>query len=232
LLYLFNLSPEHQQIWAAKELDGTYALHPDYYRASILGEWPERVPIFTAFLEELRVINKMSRCMKGLEFFRIAPSDDDRPREFGFLVRPTLKEYNNFVLLLDKLISDNINKAFFEGDILLEDEETRVDGKVVVRAKGTIRLLEEWLSKNFLTDDWQPIEQMLRVFKKIRKLRQKPAHAIDENIFDQRYVHEQRDLIREAYSGVRTLRLVLDNHPMVDGIEIQKAVEECRIWTM
>jgi len=29
---------------------------------------------------------------------------DGKPRKFGFLVRPTLESYNEFVLLLDKMI--------------------------------------------------------------------------------------------------------------------------------
>jgi hypothetical protein len=37
--YLADLSPEHQQIWKAKELQGDYKLHPDYYRNTILGDW-------------------------------------------------------------------------------------------------------------------------------------------------------------------------------------------------
>jgi len=50
LRYLADLSPEHQQIWRARELGGGYKLHPEFYRMSILGEWPERVPIIDALL--------------------------------------------------------------------------------------------------------------------------------------------------------------------------------------
>ena len=44
--YLSDLTPEHQQIWKAKELTGEYTLHPDYYRNSILGQWDEKISIF------------------------------------------------------------------------------------------------------------------------------------------------------------------------------------------
>jgi hypothetical protein len=59
-IYLSRLSPEHQQLWAARELSGDYKLHPAYYASSILGDFPDREPIFTAFLEELDQLQKMS----------------------------------------------------------------------------------------------------------------------------------------------------------------------------
>src|SRR5699024_9072887 len=49
---LASLSPEHQQIWKAKELDRSYKLHPGYYRSQILGQFPEGIPICDAILKE------------------------------------------------------------------------------------------------------------------------------------------------------------------------------------
>jgi hypothetical protein len=98
---LADLTPEHQQIWKGKELTGDYALHPDYYRNSILGEWGTKVSIFEAFIEEMKIINRMAEKMGRPPLFRNDFSEGGKPREFGFLVRPTLKEFNSFVLLLD-----------------------------------------------------------------------------------------------------------------------------------
>jgi hypothetical protein len=39
---------------------------------------------------------------------------ENEPRRFTFLVRPTLEEFNEFVLLLDKMLSDNLNKISSE----------------------------------------------------------------------------------------------------------------------
>ena len=39
---------------------------------------------------------------------------EKRPRKFGFIIRPTLEEFNSFVLLLDKMLSDDIHKDFFQ----------------------------------------------------------------------------------------------------------------------
>jgi hypothetical protein len=40
--YLSHLTLEHQQIWAARELQGDYSMHPAYYASAILGQFPEK----------------------------------------------------------------------------------------------------------------------------------------------------------------------------------------------
>ncbi len=235
LRYLSDLSPEHQQIWRAKELKGDYRLHPDYYRNTIIGDWGERVPIFMAFQKELYIINQMAAAMGRLPLFHqdFGEYGEDKPQKLSFLVRPTLEEFNSFVLLLDKLISDNINKDFFRNEILYETETERNDGKILVQNKGTLQILDEWVRKYFRTSDWKPWDESIKTLRKVRKLRQKPAHALDENVFDQRYFKDQRELIIEVYSAVRTLRLLLANHHAVKAkkIPIPDWLQNSMIWT-
>jgi hypothetical protein len=231
LRYLHDLTPEHQQIWKSKELKGDYKLHPDYYRNSILGEWGTRHSIFDAFTLELEIINNMCARMGKPGLFKNI-FRDSRPREFSFLLRPTLHEFNSFTLLLDKFMSDNINVDFFRGDVELESETEREDGKIIVTQKGTIQLLEQWVNKFFRPTDPGPILEMISSFKKVRKLRQEPAHAVKENEFDQKYFKDQRELIKQAYNAVRTIRLILANHPAVkrDPPEIDALLFEGKIW--
>ncbi len=228
--YLSDLSPEHQQMWKAKELKGTYRLHPEYYRNFILGEWSEGISIFEAFLEEMRLINKMAKAMGRPEFFRQIFKEGEKPREFSFLVRPTLKEFNDFVLLLDKMISDNINLDFFKKEVPYEMLEQTRDGKVIARPKGTLSILEDWIHKKYRTDNWKPIDEMLKIFREIRKKRQKPAHAVNENIFNQKYLNEQRKLIIRAYEAISTLRIMLGNHPRTKDIIINESIRDGKIW--
>ncbi len=231
LRYLEGLSPEHQRIWHARELTGDYKLHPDYYRSSILGEWGTRISIFEALPLELKVINEMSALIGKAPLFRHT-FDSERPKDFGFLLRPTLSEFNSFVLLLDKMLSDNISKDFFKDDTDLEEERERADGKVEVRQKGTLTLLEEWLRKRFTPAEPAPFESMFKSLREVRRLRQKPAHAVNENIFDLKYFKEQRQLIIDAYDAVRTLRMVLANHPAVRRTppKMQTHLERGEIW--
>jgi len=234
LRYLKNLTPEHQQIWKAKELNGNFKLHPDYYRNSIIGDWGEKEPICSAFLTELHIINQMSKAMGRPSFFKNDFGNENRPRHFGFLIRPTLGEFNNFILLFDKMISDNLNQDFFQKEVLYENEIKRKDGKIIVHQKGTLQILDEWIRKFFKTNDWKLWEESISTLRKIRKMRQSPAHLVNEDQFDQKYFKEQRDILISAYSAVKTLRLMFANHPRVKRakILIPDWLHECKIWTM
>jgi hypothetical protein len=235
LRYLADLSPEHQQIWKAKELSEPHELHPDYFRYSILGDWGERFPIFVAFAVEMHLLNRMAKAMGRPNLFRqdFGEHGQNKPRRFTFLVRPTLEEFNQFVLLLDQMLSENLNKDFFRNDVPLEWEEKRADGKMVVHAKGTITILDDWLRKYFKTPEWPLWNESLKSLREIRQLRQKPAHAVNENVFDQKYIQDQRELMKRAYSALRVLRSIFAKHPNVKAanIEIPDCLEKGLIWT-
>jgi hypothetical protein len=234
--YLYNLTPEHQQIWKNKEITGDFKLHPDYYRNTIIGDWGERVPICSAFLKELYIINRMVEAIGRPPLFRddFGEYGDRRPKRFGFLIRPTLEEFNSFVLLFDKMVSDNINKDFFMNEVPYEAELERKDGKIQVVQKGTLQILDDWMRKKWETTDWAPWVGSMSAFKRLRKLRQKPAHSVKEDVFDQEYFKRQRQLIIDVYTGVRNIRLMLTNHPLVKaaGIEIPDLLFKGMIWNM
>jgi hypothetical protein len=227
---LKNLSPEHQQVWNSKKVAGDYRLHPDFGSATYLGEWPEGISLFDAFTSLIGFINEESALMGKPPLFLNELSDEKKPREFGFLIRPTAKEFNDFVLLLDKSLSDNINKKFFQREVVYEREETRKDGKVAVTQKGTIALLEEWLRSRYRAADWKPIEEMLATFREVRKRRQEPAHALNQNAFDQKYLREQRDLITRAVDALDTLSRVLGDHPSVRAASPKHPLESVSVW--
>jgi hypothetical protein len=73
---------------------------------------------------------------------------------------------------------------------------------------------------------------MISTFKKVRKLRQKPAHKVNTDSFDQDLFKEQRDIVVNAYVSVRTLRLILANHPEVriNPPKISKQLFKGEIW--
>lgn len=231
LRYLAKLSPEHQRIWRAKEISGDITLHPDYYASTIEGSWGTRLSIFEAFVMELQTINEMSTRMGRTPLFRNSYTDG-RPKDFGFLLRPTVSEFDSFALLLDKMISENIDKNFFGNDVSVESEEERADGKILVKPKGTLQILEAWFAKLYRAADQAPIDEMIATLKRVRKLRQKPAHKINADAFDQEIFREQRDLMIAAYDALRTLRLSLANHPAVkrDPPHINDQLFKGEIW--
>jgi hypothetical protein len=79
--------------------------------------------------------------------------------------------------------------------------------------------------------DSGPIEEMLACFRKIRNLRQKPAHSVSENVFDQSYFRDQRELMIEAYQAMNTLRMLLASHPAAASIDVSVLVNVGKIWT-
>jgi hypothetical protein len=231
VFYLSELSPEHQRIWAAKALHGSYRPHPDYFRTTILGEWGTRVPIFEAFVEELSLINEMTTLMRMPPLFRHT-FKEDRPKEFNFMLRPTRAEFDRFVQMLDHMMSDNLNKDFFKGQIATEEEEERDDGKILVRQLGTIRLLEQWLTAKFHPKDPSELNKIFAAFRKVRNLRQKPAHAANPDSFAQEHFKNQRELMTQAYDAVRLIRQAFANHPYVkrNPPSIGKELFDGLIW--
>lgn len=223
--YLSRLTPQHQQLWHAKDLGDGYHLHPDFITTQIVGDWPERLPIFQALPMEMQVINAMAEAMGRPPFFR----ETVRPKKLSFLLRPTSNELHEFVHLLDKLLGDNINKAFFLNDIPLEDERKRKDGKIVVTPKGTIRLLDEWLRSRFRPENPESMNGAISTLKRIRKLRQNPAHSISKDVFDQKYFHEQRALAISAYVAIRTIRLIFANHPSARNVHVHPMLFDGKI---
>jgi hypothetical protein len=230
LRYLADLSPEHQQIWKAKELQGQFNLHPDYYRNSIIGDWGEGISVFQALLLELHLINQMAAAMGREPLFRQDFAGQGAPSGFSFLIRPTSKEYYDFVLLLDKLLSENINQGFFQSEVPFESREKTDSGEVLLKPKGSISILEDWLRARFRTGDWQPIDRTLETLKEIRRKRQTPAHKIEDNVFDNQHYHMQRDLIIRAYDAVHVIRLAFANHPSCNDIKVPAALDGA-IWT-
>jgi hypothetical protein len=225
--YLADLTPEHQRIWAAHEVAEGVRIHPDFYRTQIIGDFPEALSLCEAFFMELETINAMAVAMGRPKLFR----NVDRPKRFGFLLRPTQHEFEQFVHLLDKTLSDNLNQKFFLEDVTFETERARKDGKIQVERKGTIQLLEEWGRLKVRMADPRPFDEMIAVFREVRKLRQAPAHAVNDDLFDQAIFQKQRLLLVRAYTAVRTLRLMLANHPSAREVTIDPFLYEGKINT-
>jgi hypothetical protein len=235
LRYLANLSPAHQQFWAGLEVERETFLHPDYFRPTILGEFPERMSIYTAILAESRSINEMAHAIRGVRFFRREFNDEDKPPNFGRLVRPTAHEYGQFALTLDQLLSDNINMQWFPDDLPREQESARPDGRIEVRPIGSIQLLDAWLRREVGLENEesrQNVAEMLKTFREVRRLRMRPAHAPDDNRFQQNLTRQQRELLKKVYRALKTLRLILSLHPLSVGVRVPDQIAEGRIWAL
>ena len=110
------------------------------------------------------------------------------------------------------MISENINHDFFSGKVALEIEKKRGDGKIVVTNKGTLALLAEWLQQSIKTT-LASVDELIKPFRIIRKLRQEPAHSLVADEYSTDYFDKQKEIIWEAYCSMKSLRLLLSDHP-------------------
>ncbi len=232
--YLSSLSPEHQQIWKAKQENDRdkFAPHPDYWRSSILGEWQEKLSLFRAFLEEMEQINALAQHIGRPRLFRNTYSEK-WPNDFGYLIRPTGRELANFAGVLDKMLSDNINREFFQDEVPYEEERTDKQDRIVVTQIGTIRILEEWLKEKFKiqdTDSVELIKQAIKTLKAVRKKRNPNAHSIKPDEYNVALFKEQIQLMRDAYRALVTLRQILQCHPLAQGYEVPSILENQEVW--
>ncbi len=213
LRYLANLSPEHQQIWSAHTVSGTCTMNSDYLRTSIYGDWTVYYSVYQAFLAEQVEINKLSRLMGKTELFR-ETFEDSRPVGFHPVLRPTRRNFDEFIHLLDKLLSENINRDFFKGDIPLERSVPREDGTLEMQRSGTLQLLEQWLSKKYRTSEGADVSsELLAPLKEVRRRRQKPAHALSADEYDRSYPQQQDDILGRACTALTMLRTIFWSHP-------------------
>ncbi len=83
----------------------------DYFAGSFLGKFTKGRSIYEAFLEEEKQINLLSRIIGKPPLFK---KEYEFIPHFSVLPRPTVRYYNAFIHLLDKLISENINKKFLK----------------------------------------------------------------------------------------------------------------------
>jgi hypothetical protein len=229
LRYLNDLTAEHQIYWNSKLCDNECQMHYEYYQNTILGEWSTAHSVFSAFIEEQRLINLMSEAISGKKLFRETFEKGQQPKEFTFFASPTLINYENFISLLDKMLSHNINRDFFTEFIELYELQKVSEGVVERKQKGTLTLLEEWLRKNYRLVKEEGYEKLLAPFKQVRSERQKPAHKISENYYDNAFFRKQMDLMNEVYFSIRGLRIMLQQHPKAKDIEIPNWIKNGNI---
>ena len=222
LCYLKNLTEEHQKYWKSKEIKAECHMLREYFDNTIIGNFTNSYSVFSAFIEEQKAINDLTNAIFGISLFNRTFEEEKRPKEFTFFFTPTLKNYHDFVLLLDKMISDNINKSFFESQIELYEYKKISNGVVERIDKGTLKLLEEWFPLHFRIDELNKVIDLFKPLKRIRQERQAPAHKINENIYDKILIDEQIKLIKESYFTMRTLRVLFQKDPKARNVKVQK----------
>ncbi|WP_260980466.1 hypothetical protein [Microbacterium paludicola] len=197
---LITLTPEHQRRWETYEVDGTdLEPHPLWWNGQ-MGRWPDGVGPFTRLFMELENLNELAILAFGEAMFR----STDRPAEMGWLLRPSQREWDDFVLQLDKLLSDNLRSEFFKA-VGIESVDERG------QRMGTLKRFERFLQSGGVAVD--QAKKIVSPMALVRNARQGPAHRIRDNLTDRTFVHQQIELLREIYSALGATRHWLATHP-------------------
>ncbi len=226
--YLNDLSAEHQLFWKSKEIFTKCKILKEYYETSILGEFTNSISVYTAFIDELNFVYDLTNRIYGKNLFIRKFESENKPKELTYFFIPTLKNYENFIHLLDKLLSDNINKKFFDDKLEPYEMKEIEPGIYERKLKGTLTMLEEWLLNQF-NENQNEIKELIKYAKNIRKERQSPAHEITFNEYDKKYNAKQKNVIQSAYNFVHGLRVIFMNNPLSCDVEVPYHLDTCLI---
>ncbi len=124
LRYLNDLTPEHQNYWQSKMVHPN--LEPrildEYYENRINGNYVTSKSVYSAFQCEVNAVIDLSQQIFGEPLFREKISLENPPKELSLFFLPTKKNFYAFALAMDQMISENINRDFFSGKVVLEAE--------------------------------------------------------------------------------------------------------------
>jgi hypothetical protein len=136
-------------------------------------------------------------------------------------LRPTADNLHRFVMALDKLLSDSIDIKFFSGKVATEREVVRADGRLEVQQKGSLTLLEEFLRAEI---EWSDVnafrDVVIKPLRKVRKLRQEPAHTFTADHFSTNYYRDRKDLLRAVFNSLSNIRATFAKYPSARSIAV------------
>ncbi len=225
---LAEANVEHQLHWKSYEVDREgLLLDSDYFKTSVEGEFANRLSPFEAVVQEIQQINVICELIREPPLFR-ENFASGAPAQFAWITKPTLRSYQDLALTADKMLSDNLNKRFFRGKVDLQTR-TETDDGVIIKEKGTIRLLGEFLEVAFehATEERCVV---ISALKDVRNERNRPAHALDENEYDPTLMDNEYHLVHAALLAVRRLREILQTHPGADDYDPPRILVEAEIW--
>lgn len=198
---LDDLTPEHQLRWASYQVPAAgVEPHPVWY-GSQLGHWTDGIGPFERLSQELSYLNELFERVWGHLLF----STSDLPDDLGWTLRSDQREWDHFIHLLDKVLSENLKHSAFDAAGVPRKDDTSQ------HPFGTIRRLQELMTLNHVTPE--QAEWAVKPLKAVRSARQKPAHALRTNVTDRTLVRKQVDLLRDVNEVLINIRQWLSSHP-------------------
>jgi hypothetical protein len=214
---LTRLSPEHQRRWETYEVpENGIRPHP-IWMANAMGDWTDKVGPFDAFFGELGALDDLHEQAFGANLLKTTA----RPGSFGWILRASQLEWDNFIQTLDKLLSENLrHEAFDVADIPRRDE----DGQTI----ATLNRLDRFLERAGVTREER--REVLRPLREVRTARSFPAHALRANISDDSFVRRQAELLGAVTASIESLRSFWQTHPRNVEWQPPAALTSERSW--
>ena len=133
---LAKLPQRRQLLWKSFEANNqnNYDVAEGFIKNLIYGGWVTTYWIFDAVLEEMKVINDLCSAIgiPGLFNHIYGTFYDEKPDGYSNILLPTLKNYYEFVLVIEKLIVHNISvKTFTKNDDEVFGAYSHMGGKMV-----------------------------------------------------------------------------------------------------
>lgn len=211
---LNKLSVEDQMHWSKYMLNNQqeYTVHPNFVEQLLYGRWSNNTPIYQIMIEMRTEINNVVNTLKMPNFYKTNfDIYDENIFDFRTIFSPTKRNYDNFIMVLEKLFINDINKDFFTTKSFLfkKIENTKNDDGT---KKASITLFSEWIDLN-LSDNSDYKENDIKVLKDIRKKRQKPAHDLESNNYNEEYWSIQNEIIIKCFYALRMILIQFLEHP-------------------
>jgi len=218
---LTKLYPKIQMMWKGFELEeqSKCRVNEGFIKNLLQGEWVTDYWIFHALLEEMNIINKQCEAIEIPKLFSHTYGTfyTDMPEGYRNILLATLKNYYDFVLVLEILVVHNISIKAFQKDSLFIKGIARKDDNGNI--KGSIVMLKEWINNNTKTN-FDVEKVIINPLRHIRKIRQVPAHELTNNSYDIEVFEKQKELMIDTYGALRAIRILLMNHPLTKDVEI------------
>lgn len=219
---LSKLTAQKQQLWRAFELKSQDKchIHSGFVKNLIQGAWVTEMWIFHAIIDEMKTINAMCTAMNIPPLYNhtYGTHFSEMPEGYRNILLPTKKNYYDFVLVIEKMLVHNISFKTFVADGINVSSIGRLDANG--NNKGSIQMLEEWLCANTTAKAEDIQRVIISPLKRIRKIRQLPAHELASNEYNKKYYTDQFSLVDDAYCSLASIRNLLHSNPAVKCVKI------------
>lgn len=212
------LSEKTQMKWKSREIDDQTAwkVNGGFIRNLLIGQWVTTSWIYTDLLQEQIVINQICDAIGINHIFSQTWSGEDywnRPDGYRTILFPTRKNYYDFVNVLEKITCNNISTKAFTKD------QKNTHSVTHEKNEGSLAVLDKWLKANGRNP--QVVDNMIIApLKKVRKIRQIPAHEVVCNEYDKAVYKYQNELIEDVFWAIHGLRIMLSTHPLAKNVSI------------